>query len=122
MESRQKTPQELLTERLIILVPDMKGSVRPYDNNEHLVKNPVVRGDMLIDWQSDTIPECPSLEAINAVRQDQVDAMQEAKRKASRDETMRDNLAIKAGYRTEKRGNPSLSFSDYLDSLEAEVI
>jgi len=121
MRSRQKLPQELLMQRLKHLSPNAVINVRPYDNNESLVSNPVIRGDYLIDWDSSQ-GECPSLEAINAVLDSDVEQAEEIARKVNRNAELRKDLRMKAVYRNEKRANPSLSFSDYLDQLEAEEV
>lgn len=42
--------------------------------------------------------------------------------KLKRNEAEKNNLALKAVYLIEKRRLPNLTFSDYLDQLEAEVI
>ena len=42
--------------------------------------------------------------------------------KLRRNESFKNDLSLKASYRIEKRDNPALKFSDYLDQLESEVI
>jgi hypothetical protein len=116
---RQKLMQEIMTQRLLHLVPDAKISVRPYENNEHLVANPVIRGNMLIDWQSETVTECPSLEVIESVTQEQIEAKENADRKSIRNAEKANDLTLKALYHAERKLNPDLKFSDYLDSIEA---
>lgn len=120
-QSRQRLQQELILQKIRYLLPAAKCSVRPYDNNEHLAVNPIVRGDYLIDWY-DNVDECPSLETIEAVTNAQVEAMQNSQRKEERDKQYAKDLTMKGLYKQAKKDNPALTFSDYLDQLEAEEV
>lgn len=116
-----KTKQDLFLQKIKVLMPNAKFDVRPYDGNEHLADYPIIRGNMLINWHPDN-GECPSLEAIEAVRVEQVNTKEEADRKLARDDKYSKDLSMKAAYRLELKANPSLTFSDFLDSLEAEQV
>lgn len=121
MQSRQKTKQEILLEKILCLYPDAKFTVRPYDNNENLALNPVVYEDLLIDWHPDNgaIPDFSEIE--NTVTDVQVQEKQEADRKKYRNEEANKNLNLKASFRIERTARPELTFEQYLDELE-EVI
>lgn len=113
--------QTRIHQKLNLLIADGARSVRPYHNNEHLVLNAVIRGDMLIDWDASK-GECPTLEAINAVTDEQVNTKEEDDRKSARDIRYADDLTMKGLYRAELRRNPVLTFREYLDSLETEEV
>jgi hypothetical protein len=116
---RQKLAQEDLAQRLKILVPDAKFNVRPYDNNEHLVHTPVIRGDMLIDWPSINGP-CPAMDAIEALTPEQVNSVEQYNNRMVRNAKYLKDLGVKAAFRIERKSNPMLTFSEFLDDLERD--
>lgn len=118
---RQKLPQELFSEKILVLLPNAKFSIRKFDGDEGVVSKPIIRGEFLIDWYSDDI-QCPSLEDINNVRNNQVDEKLESDRKRKRNERYSRDLAIKAIYLLEKKDDPTLLFDDYLDRIETTVV
>ena len=120
MKPRDPSPQDIMHQKIKVLFPNAVLSVRPYDNNEHLVSNPIIIGDMLVDWVSINTMPCPSLDEINSISNEQILQMEESQRKSFRDDTQSQNLTMIAFYEIEKKTNPNLSFSDYLDSLEAK--
>ena len=122
MQNRKQNPQDILAQKIRILDSNAVFSIRPYDNNEHLAKNPVIRGDYLIDWDDANATECPELAVIEAVSDADVSAMEDAERKRERDTRYKDDLRMKASFLIEKKANPDLKFSDYLDQLEAEEV
>lgn len=75
---QERTPQYTFIQQIKVLDANAKCSVRPYDNNAHLAKNPVIRGSFLVDWDVSNANACPSLAAIQAVTQAQIDAMEAA--------------------------------------------
>lgn len=115
---RQKLPVVIFLQKLQILMPNAKCDVRPYDGNQHIVDHPVIRGSMLINWHPD-LGECPSLETIEAVTAEAITAKENADRKIARDNQYRNDLSMKAAFRIERRANPALTFSQFLDELEA---
>ena len=118
MQPRQKLQQEVISQKMRLLHPDAKFSVRPYEDNEHLAKNPVLVGSFLVDWDESNSSLCPTLEQVNAVSDNQVNDFELVEKKKQRDLDKVNDLSVIACFEIEKKSNPSLEFSAYLDDLE----
>jgi len=114
-------PQDIFIQKIRVLLPGCVVTVRPYDNNEHIVSNPVIRGEFLLDWP-DSNGICPDIATINSVTIDAVEQMVDVERKRERDSQYRKNLSMRASYIRQRSTNPSLTFSEYLDQLEQEQV
>ena len=119
--TREITPQEIILQKIHVLVPNAKASVRPFIEGSFMGVDPIFRGDFAINWDASD-GECPTIEAINAVTDSQVSDMDEVKRKSYRDEMSAQDLRLKGLFRIERRMRPELTFSEYLDQLESEVV
>lgn len=120
MNPRELSPQEVFHQKLKVLVPDAICNIRPFDNNAHLAKNPIIRGDFLVDWELSNPGACPTVQQVEAVTPQQVSAKAEVDRKKDRDKVKADDLSLVGCYELEKKSNPNLKFSEYLDSLEGK--
>ncbi len=113
------TADEILN-RLLFLVPNAKCAVWDCALPEYMGEVPPVPMErFLVCWNASNSVPCPTYEQVVAVRKNDVDANKEALRKASRDAEKGQDLAIIAGYESERKGNPNLDFSAYLDFLES---
>lgn len=111
-----------LLNRILFLIPDAKFSVWESTLDEYMGETtPIPMEKFLIDWNPLNAVPCPTYDAVLAVKKNEVDATVEAKRKQERNREKGKDLAIIAGYEAEKKGNPNLSFSDYLDFLESKI-
>jgi hypothetical protein len=72
-------------------------------------------------WNNKDIP-MPSKAELDAVTDQMVLDAKEGNRKKERDAISKQNLSLVASYNIEKKTNPDLSFSDFLDSLEVSVV
>lgn len=86
-----------------IIAHDGKSSIEPPDNLRLVSTNNWVSIGDNINKEKPPKPIEPTLEEL----------------KQRRNNMHKDNLALKGLYRIEKRLNPTLEFSDYLDTLEA---
>ncbi len=120
MNNRQKLPQENICQKIRVLYPNAKFSVRPFENNSHLAVNPVVIGSYLVDWDNSNDSECPSLDQLNGISDNQVNDFELLEKKKVRDSEKVNDLSIIACFEVEKKSNPNLEFSAYLDSLEVK--
>ncbi len=68
-------------------------------------------------WNNKEIPK-PTKSELDAVTDPMVTASKEVDRKKERDKIEKDNLSLVASYNIEKKANPNLAFSDFLDELE----
>lgn len=113
--------QEDLYFRLLTLVPNARFNFRLYDPElVHLCLNPVRVGEWLIDWSSENVVNCPTLEELNAIPNFDAADFQEKARKTDRNKNLAGDLSIVALYNLAKVTSPNLIFSDYLDVLEEE--
>jgi hypothetical protein len=78
---------------------------------------PLKRFGMLVDWLSDE--PCPTEKEVTAIDQNEMNAAIESRRKAARDAYFKNDLSVISGYAQAKIKNPDLTFTDYLDDLEA---
>lgn len=118
MQNRNKQPQVALHEKIKLLRPNAKFTVRDKKDSA-LDINPVIIGDYSVDWREENAEPIPTLAEIEAVTDKQVNDREKQQLKAARDKKAGNDLALKGLFRIEKRLNPTLKFSDYLDTLEA---
>jgi hypothetical protein len=118
MQNRNKQPQVALHEKIRLLRPDAKFTVRNKKDSA-LDKNSVIIGDYSVDWREENAEPLPSLAEIEAVTDKQVNAKEAQDIKAARNRTAWQDLAMRGVFVIEKRLNPTLRFSDYLDTLKA---
>lgn len=115
-------PQELFMQKIKILQPNAIFSCRPYDNNETIVLNPIIVGDYLLDWDQSNASPPPALQDINAVQESQIEDMVLGLKRIERNKRYSHDLSIKSLYKIELVQNPELSFDDFLDILESDII
>ena len=113
--------QAKLHQQLRYLSPDIICSVRPSSDSKYDV-SPVIMGDYSVDIHASNTAPIPSLKDILAVTDEHLAVKDESDRKASRDTEKANDLTLKASYLIEKKSNPDITFSAYLDMLEAEVV
>lgn len=115
------TAEEILT-RLLFLVPGAKCSVWDCLPQEYMGETtPVAMERYLVCWNASNAIPCPTYEQVVAVKKNDADSSKEARRKNARNTEKGKDLAIIGAYEAEKKGNPNLSFSDYLDFLESKI-
>lgn len=120
MNGRQKLPQEKIMQKLQFLMPSAKLSVRKHDKNEHLVKNPVIRGDVLIDWDESN-GECPTLEQIDAVTDEQIEKKEHQEKRNNKLKSAKNDLAIRCAYKAYQIHNPDTKFDEFLQNVMDEM-
>lgn len=118
MQNRNKQPQVALHEKIRLLRPDAKFTVRNKKDSA-LDKNSVIIGDYSIDWREENAEPVPTLAEIEAVTDEQVNAKGAQDIKAARNSTAWQDLAMRGVFAIVKKQNKDLIFSDYLDTLEA---
>lgn len=114
--------QEIIFKKIRKLIPNAKYSVRPYANNDNLAKNPVRRGDWLIDWHESNAAPCPNLAEIDAVTEQSVEDNERNLLRQQRIQEAKSNLALKALYRNQLKSEPDLTFAQFIRALEELVI
>ncbi len=112
--------REDLFNRLIYLVPEAKFVFWPDEGSDDTKGyNDVVKlAGWIIAWYPENSQPLPTLDQINAVDTATLNAWVESRRKDDRDAQKAKDLSLVATFKIEKKSNPSLSFRDYLDSLE----
>jgi hypothetical protein len=114
--------RENLYHGILKLVPDAKFSYWPDDGREAnyeddgTVYHKVV--GWCVAWHPSNAQPFPKSEDITAFTQKQIDDDIEVKRKAFRDSEKAKDISLIASYEVEKKSNPALEFSAYLDTLE----
>ena len=111
-----------LIDRIRYLVPDCKCSVwYTTDITEyHGESEPIEMDGKLVDWRGPG--DLPTLDALMAVPEADILAKQEVDRKARRDGDAKKDMGIQAAYQAVKIANPSLTFTAFLDLLEAQGV
>lgn len=118
MQNINKTPQETITQKILIIDPEAKFSVRPYNNNSHEAKNPVLRENFLIDWDISNSNQPPSIEQIKEISDSQVETFEKNQISKNKYLDKANDLSLVGCFEIEKKLNPDLTFSNYIDSLE----
>lgn len=113
-----------LHEKILELVPEAQFVVwYTVDREQYMGEfEPVERQGCLVGWNPNNVSSCPSEEALEAIDEVALDAKlaaaAEVSRKARRDENAKSDLGILSGFRQEKKDNPNITLSQYLDELE----
>ena len=115
---RNLLPQEEFLQKILIIDKDAKVSVRPFDISKEMDENSIKIGDFQVDWDSSNAKQPPTIEQINAISTAEVNTKLESDRKSYRDELTKYNLGFMASFMAERKNNPTLSLSEYLDELE----
>ena len=115
---RNMLPQEEFLQKILVLDKDAKASVRPFDASKEMDENSIKIGDFQVDWHSSNAKQPPTIEQINAVSTVEVNAKLESDRKTYRDKLAKDNLGLMASFMNERKTNPNLLLSNYLDEVE----
>lgn len=114
-----------LSKFLLYLVPDAKFSFWPDDgvrdnvemgNEDPLIKIP----GWVIDWKRGNKSACPTLDEIIQLDKNLVEQKIADENKKVRNASKAEDLSLIASYNIEKKTNPDLLFSDYLDDLEVK--
>lgn len=116
--------REELYHRILKLVPDANFNYFPDDQNserdlsiEDDTFSYIKMGGWVIGWHKNNAQSCPKLSEIEAVTIN-VPVEIEVKRKEFRDSEKAKDISLVASFNIEKKSNPALEFSAYLDSLE----
>ncbi len=124
IEKQQKTRKvidiidEEAVERDEIYFEDVQVSGTANMGNEAPLIN---MGGYTVDWRISNLLPCPSYAEIEALNKKVVDDALAVKVKEARNKEKLNDLAIVACYEIEKKSNPALAFSDYLDDLEVKA-
>jgi hypothetical protein len=119
--------REDLYNKLLYLVTDAKFSFWPdereseeetLDDKGYGIENVKLIDKWIIHWNVENQNPLPSLEEINNLSIETVNAQLAIKAKEMRNAEMSKNLSIISNYQTYAGSNPGVSFSDYLDMLE----
>lgn len=109
-----------LHNRILYLVKDAKFSTWACDKSQYQGEGyPISMGDYLVSWNGTNNVPCPSWDEVQKVDASALAAFVEDKRKSERNASLKNDLSICAGYESALINDPNLSFSDYLDKLEA---
>lgn len=108
-----------LYNRLIFLVPDAMFSFWPDEGDNKGNDNVIIVDGWMIAWNAENNLPCPSLVEIQNVDQQQLDTFIAAKAKEDRNNEKKKDLVLVGLYNNAKIANPTLTFSDFLDDLEA---
>jgi len=115
-----------LTNKILLLHPNAAFGIRgSFLSEQHRseFREPIhERSGMFVLWNDENEMPCPSQEQLDAIDMADVAVDVERKRKDDRDKVFEKDLVMKAVFKIEKRLNPSLKFSEYLDELEAEEV
>jgi len=111
-----------LFNKLLHLVPNAKFVFWPDEEgvNDKGYGTVVKMGGYCVAWYPENPAPLPSLKDIQDLDVNVVNAKLELNRKAIRDKERAGDLAVIAGYEMEKKSNPTLDFTVYLDSLEVK--
>jgi len=110
-----------LMNRILFLVPAGKFTIWENTPDQYAGEiNPVPLSNFLVDWSRTNINPCPTQEQVDGVNLNAANQQSEARRKSGRNQRYQNDLAIKAAFKLERRGNPNLTFSDFLDQLESD--
>lgn len=115
---RNTLPQEEFLQKILVLDKDAKVSVRPFDASKEMNEHSIKIGDFRVDWYPDNAKQPPTINQINSVTQEQLDAKLEFDRKLNRENLAKKELGLMASFMAERKNNPSLLLSEYLDQLE----
>ena len=107
--------RETLYYKLLYLVPTGKFSFKPNIGDQ---ENTHIRDGWAITWEEDNIVPCPSLDDINNVEDSNLIKFVSDRGKLARNIEMSKNLSLIALFNSQKEKQPSLTFSQYIDSLE----
>lgn len=116
--------REDLFYRLNYLVQDAKFCFWPVldeegnDSGFKGYENTVDMDGWRIAWYGDNLAPLPKLEDIKALQKTDIDKHVETKAKEARDTEKAKDLTLVACYEIEKKSNPNLNFSAYLDDLQ----
>jgi hypothetical protein len=110
-----------LVNTILFLRPGAKFSV--WETNDikkyYGEDRPLSRFNMFVDWNKQNTVLCPSEEEIKNANPKNVVNYHEKLRKEERDNSAKNNIAIKSGYFSYLEKNPGSSFTDYMDKLES---
>ncbi len=113
------TIDELL-KRILFLVPNGKFAIWE-DNGPYLGEpNPVSLSGFLVDWNRANGVPPPTQQQVDGVNLNAANQQAENRRKIARNLRLRDDLSIRAAFRAEKKTNPDITFSDFIDQVEAD--
>jgi len=101
-------------DRVLVIHPDIQNVMYWQSQYDGTPWNDPYDG---LVWENKEIPK-PSKKELDAVLDSDVLAKKEVDRKLSRNEIKLKDLTMVGLYEMEKKSNPELAFSDYLDSLE----
>jgi len=79
-------------------------------------------GNLWVMWEDANPMPCPTQAQLNAIDMPALALKVEADRKSNRDKQYAKDLSMKAAFRAERKGNPNLTFSDFLNALESEIV
>lgn len=113
-----------ILDTILYLNPNAKCAVWECQRAEYQGESePLEINGYLIDWNPTNTQPCPTpaeLEACDpAIVASYTADMREAQRKSARDEESKKDLSLVQSYLGYKVNNPGVSFSEYLDFLEA---
>lgn len=114
---------EELLQRLLFLNPNANFAIHDCTLSEYAGEGyPIEMDGFLVSWNKTNELKCPSIEEVKSVDIIALNEKMESDRKQIRNDKYSDDLTLKATYSNEKKTNPSLKFSDYLDQLEAASV
>jgi hypothetical protein len=107
-----------------MLVPNAKFSFWP-DDNRHVTWDDesveyIKRDGWCIAWKKANAQPCPSLEDLLAIKKEEIELDLDKKKKESMIKNYANDLGMIACYVIEKKSNPALTFSDYIDDLKVK--
>lgn len=115
--------QNYLLNAILYLVPGAKCSVWKLGPLDKWTGegDPILMGDYLVSWNSTNDKPCPTWDEIQKVDMNAVNVNTEKLRKTARNESMSNDTHLVSSFKIMKMmDQPNLSWSDFLDKLEAE--
>jgi len=111
--------------RLLYLVPNAKFSFWPKDGSDDDgskkgVEFVIVIDNWCIDWDKSNLNSCPTEQEIKNVDVLKMQQKLQLKIKQQRNTEKANDLSLVASFNIEKKTNPTLEFSDYVDQLETD--
>ena len=104
--------------RLLFLVPDANFWFWPTSDGDKGRSDAILLDGWYVIWSNDNISPCPTIADIVNVDPISLENFISTKAKSERNQEKAKDLTLVALFNSDKVSNPTLTFSQYLDSLE----
>ena len=107
-----------IVNRIDFIVPNAEYAMWDYTGSKDDGNATIQINGWCIQWMQANKYRCPTEAELRAISSQDLANDIENKRKAVRDSSSKNNLALVSAYSVAKQSNANLTFSAYLDSLE----